>query len=88
MFTAKNRAFTLAEGRPAWQTKSAFTHRETAKEARSTVKNTLAPCGRGQNLLANECELKNSGEGADKSALTHGETAKDAHDSLRHPCKS
>ncbi len=85
MFTAKNRAFTFAEGRPAWQTKSAFTHRETAKEARSTVKNTLAPCGRGQNLLANECELKNSGEGADKSALTHGETAKDAHDSLRHP---
>ena len=32
MFTAKNRAFTLAEGRPAWQTKSAFTtHQETAK---------------------------------------------------------
>ena len=58
---------------------------ETAKEVRSTVKNTLAPCGRGQNLLANECELRNSGEGADKSALTHGETAKDAHDSLRHP---
>ena len=34
---------------------------ETAKEVRSTVKNTLAPCGRGQNLLANECELRNSG---------------------------
>ena len=27
------------------------------------------------NLLANECELRNSGEGSDKSALTHGETA-------------
>ena len=78
--------------------KSALTHGETAKggqvrsytlgtakEARSTEKNTLAPCGRGQNLLANECELRNSGEGSDKSALTHGETAKDANDSLRHP---
>ena len=58
---------------------------ETAKEVRSTVKNTLAPCGRGQNLLANECELRNSGEGSGKSALTHEGTAKEAHDSLRHP---
>ncbi len=46
---------------------------ETAKEVRSTIKNTLAPCGRGQNLLANECELRNSGEGSGKSALTYGE---------------
>ena len=30
-----------------------------------------------QNLLANECELRNSGEGADKSALTHEGTAKE-----------
>ena len=43
---------------------------ETAKEVRSTVKNTLAPCGRGQNLLANECELRNSGEGSDKNNVT------------------
>ncbi len=66
--------------------KSALTHGETAKggqvrsytlatakEARSTVKNTLAPCGRGQNLLANECELRNSGEGSyqcDKTDMT------------------
>ena len=45
----------------------------TAKEVRSTVKNTLAPCGRGQNLLANECELRNSGEGSyqcDKTDMT------------------
>ena len=66
--------------------KSALTHWETAKggqvrsytlatakEARSTVKNTLAPCGRGQNLLAKECELRNSGEGSyqcDKTDMT------------------
>ena len=58
---------------------------ETAKEVRSTVKNTLAPCGRGQNLLANECELRNSGEGADKSALTHEGSAKEAHKSTCPP---
>ena len=63
-------AFTLTEGRQAWQTKSALTHGVTAKEVRSTVKNTLAPCGRGQNLLANECELRNSGEGSGKSNMT------------------
>ena len=76
-------AFTLAAGKLACTNTL-----ETAKEVRSTVKNTLAPCGRGQNLLANECELRNSGEGSGKSALTHEGTAKEAHDSLRHPCKS
>ena len=52
-------------GRPACTTTL-----ETAKEVRSTEKNTLAPCGRGQNLLANECELRNSGEGSDKNNVT------------------
>ena len=37
------------------------------------------------NLLANECELRNSGEGADKSALTYGGTAKEAHKSTCPP---
>ena len=31
MFTTKNSAFTLAEGRLAWQTKSALTHQASAK---------------------------------------------------------
>ena len=48
---------------------------ETAKGGESTSKITLAPCGRGQNFLANGCELRNSGEGSDKSTLTHRETA-------------
>ena len=37
LITSQKAAFTLAEGRLAWQTKSAFTHRETAKEVRSTI---------------------------------------------------
>ena len=55
-------------GRPACTTTQV-----AAKAARSTEKNTLAPCGRGQNLLANECELRNSGEGSyqcDKTDMT------------------
>ena len=44
------KAFTLTEGRQAWQTKSGGqvrSYMETAKEVRSTFEHTLAPCGRG-----------------------------------------
>ena len=58
-------AFILAEGRLASTTTQA-----AAKEARSTIKNTLAPCGRGQNLLANECELGEGSYQCDKTDMT------------------
>ena len=61
----KKKAFILAEGRLACSTTL-----ESAKEVQSMLAHTLAPCGRGQNLLANECELRNSGEGACKSDKT------------------
>ncbi len=55
-----------------------------AKDAQQSL-HIPRPLRERTNLLANECELRNSGEGSDKSALTYGGTAKEAHDSLRHP---
>ena len=46
MFTTKNSAFTLAEGRLAWQTKSALTHQAPAKggQVRSYTQASLTSC--------------------------------------------
>ena len=46
MFTTKNSAFTLAEGRLAWQTKSALTHQAPAKggQVRSYTQASVTSC--------------------------------------------
>ncbi len=93
--------FAITEGRLVWQAKSGGQVRsytsnvsevsrvsEASKMSKQGEQQSLEfprPLRERTNLLANECELRNSGEGSDKSALTHGETAKDANDSLRHP---
>ena len=86
--TQLRQAFTPAEGRFTWQTESGGQIRsytqETAKDEQQSLQ-IPRPLRERTNLLANECELRNSGEGSDKSALTQGATAKDTHDSFRHP---
>ena len=71
--THVRQAFTPAEGRFTWQTESGGQIRsytqETAKDEQQSLQ-IPRPLLERTNLLANECELRNSGEGSDKSDKT------------------
>ncbi len=71
--TQLRQAFTPAGGRFTWQTESGGQIRsytqETAKDEQQSLQ-IPRPLRERTNLLANECELRNSGEGSDKSDKT------------------
>ena len=80
--TQLRQAFTQAEGRFTWQTESGGQIRsytqETAKDEQQSLQ-IPRPLRERTNLLANECELRNSGEGQTSLRLHLGRVSRGGH---------